>query len=463
MSEKNGNSAGIPSKVPPDTLRQLREIGKRIQEAAHGEGIDIEIDDGGIMIDESEEDSQLPSNEAITDPKKRATEKTKVNNHQISVVEFAILNSFFYGCHLEETAGIKTEAYGQVDPQTNALFYGGSFSHVNPWWFQIRIDGVEGVLFVQTLTFKDNWGQMIYRLSMSVSDGMTYNDYKKMFDLLKKIAFNHSEYKGKCIKVKVLEGCFRGIEIIESTGFDKVLILNETQKKFIRHYINRVKRGSAVRYLFNGEPGTGKTESIRNIMFELLPNVTFVIPEFEEVRDLVEILESCEIFDPSVIVLDDIDLYLGSRDRGNYTRLLGQFLSFFDGVKKRQVSLLASTNDKGLVDRAAERPGRFNLILDFGFLEKSQVEDVIKMYLPEKYHIQTIFDAFKRDRGGKAMEITGAFIWNVSENIQEMELDEPEWTMEDTVSIIHETYAGFYASQVNKKNTIKFNTSTNDY
>jgi hypothetical protein len=435
-------------KTPNDfseAIRILKEIKSSIKVRTDGE--DIYISDG-----DSDDDDI-----AVESPRK-ANEKVKVNNHNISVVEFAILNSFFYSCLSEGLAGIKTESYGQVDSQTNALFYGGSFSHVAPWWFRVKLEGFEQDVIVQTLMFKDSWGQMIYRLSLSVNDGMTYDEYKILFDILKKIAFNHSEYKGKCIKVKVLEGSFRGIEILDSAEFNKDLILNETQTKFIGHYVNRLKRGSVVRYLFNGEPGTGKTESIRKIMFELIPFVTFVIPEFDDARDLTEILEACEIFDPSVIVLDDIDLYLGSRDRGSYTKLLGQFLSFFDGVKKRKVSLLASTNDKGLVDRAAERLGRFNLILDFGFLEDSQIEAVSKMYLPEECQIKEIYDALK----GKAIKVTGAFIANLAENIIEMKLDEEDWTITDTICLIKETYAGFYASQVSKKTTIKFNTSRDD-
>ena len=464
MTNKTTNEQNSGLKLPPDTLEQLRDLGKKLQRHAQKQGvdlnqIDVEIDDGGISEDEECE------NEACDDSRarRRAKEKIKVDAHIISVVEFAILNSFFYSCYVQEILGVRTESYGQIDPQTSALYYGGTFNHTNCWWFKIYCEGFENGLFVQTLMFKDNWGQMNYRLSLSVNEGMTIPDYKILFDNLKKIAFNNSEYKGKVIKVKVHENVFRGIEIIDASKFNKELILNDTQVKYIKHYINRLGRGSVVRYLFNGEPGTGKTESIRQIMFELLPHVTFVIPDFEDVEDLTEILEACEIFEPSVIVLDDIDLYLGSRDRGNYTRLLGQFLSFFDGVKKRKVSLLASTNDKGLVDRAAERPGRFNIILDFGFLENSQVEAISKMYLPVEYQVPEIYKALKgNDASGKPIKLTGAFIANLAENIIEMKEDEPDWSIQDTICLIKETYAGFYNSQVNKKEGIRFKTEKDD-
>jgi SpoVK/Ycf46/Vps4 family AAA+-type ATPase len=162
-------------------------------------------------------------------------------------------------------------------------------------------------------------------------------------------------------------------------------------------------------------------------------------------------MEACEIFENGVIIMDDIDLYLGSRDNGSYTRLLGQFLSFFDGVKKRKISLLASTNDKGLVDKAAERPGRFNFTLDYGFLDDEQIVKVCNIHLPEKWRVEKVYEALKDNIGGKKAKITGAFIANLADNIKEMSEDDENWTLDDTVSLIKESYKGFYSSQVEKE------------
>jgi SpoVK/Ycf46/Vps4 family AAA+-type ATPase len=155
--------------------------------------------------------------------------------------------------------------------------------------------------------------------------------------------------------------------------------------------------------------------------------------------------------------MDDIDLYLGSRDNGSYTRLLGQFLSFFDGVKKRKISLLASTNDKGLVDKAAERPGRFNFTLDYTFLDEEQIVKVCNIHLPEEWRLQEVYDALTGTINGKKVNITGAFIANLADNIKEMSEDDEDWTITDTVSLITESYKGFYSSQVEKeKSTMGF-------
>jgi SpoVK/Ycf46/Vps4 family AAA+-type ATPase len=151
--------------------------------------------------------------------------------------------------------------------------------------------------------------------------------------------------------------------------------------------------------------------------------------------------------------MDDIDLYLGSRDNGSYTRMLGQFLSFFDGVKKRKISLLASTNDKGLVDKAAERPGRFNFTLDYTFLNEEQIIKVCDIHLPEKWRMKEVYDALTENINGKKPNITGAFIANLAENIVEMSEEDDKWTLDDTISLIKESYKGFYMSQVDKEKT----------
>jgi hypothetical protein len=210
-------------------------------------------------------------------------------------------------------------------------------------------------------------------------------------------------------------------------------------------------------YVTNNYIVTHNTETIREIARRLIPKVTFIIPDFDTTDDLTSIMEACEIFENGVIIMDDIDLYLGSRDNGSYTRLLGQFLSFFDGVKKRKISLLASTNDKGLVDKAAERPGRFNFTLDYNFLDAEQIVKVCNIHLPEKWRIQEVYDALTEKINGKKVNITGAFIANLADNIKEMSEDDSNWGIDDTVSLIKESYKGFYSSQIEKeKQTLGF-------
>jgi SpoVK/Ycf46/Vps4 family AAA+-type ATPase len=376
---------------------------------------------------------------------------------EVSFVEFAIINSYLHDLYVKkETKDLTVKMYGGTD-NIGRITIGGSFHNIDSFWFGCSFTGQDNEWIVQTKMFTDGRGDLINQLHITCKVGLKYKEFEDTFKKIKSLAFNNSQYKGKCIKISLIEGNFRGVSIIDIKEASNELIMTDTQRRYIEHFITRVARGGSARYLLNGEPGTGKTESIREICRRLVPDVTFIIPDFTTTGDLNSIMEACEIFENAVIIMDDIDLYLGSRDNGSYTRMLGQFLSFFDGVKKRKISLLASTNDKGLVDKAAERPGRFNFTLDYTFLNEEQIIKVCDIHLPEKWQIKEVYDALSENINGKKPNITGAFIANLAENIVEMSEEDELWTTEDTISLIKESYKGFYMSQVEKeKKTMGF-------
>ena len=263
-------------------------------------------------------------------------------------------------------------------------------------------------------------GKLSYNLAIR------HNEPKKFFRLKRKLERVPEKYQyANCLKNNI-----KSIELVGKKKAQCIMVEDEEHLYVTDNYIV-----------------THNTQSIRNIIRALMPGVTFIIPDFTDVEDLTTILEACEIFTNSVIIMDDIDLYLGSRDNGRYTKLLGEFLSFFDGVKKRKISLLASTNDKNLVDKAAERPGRFNMTIDFSYLTDKQIDAVCKIHLPLKFQIPEVYAALKSKISGRQANITGAFIANLADNIIEMSEDDVNWSTQDTIDLIVESYKGFYISQ----------------
>lgn len=437
MSEKHRLPKGIDILSKLSSLKisvdDLRHVPSEEQEESPNESFGVSNDDDDEYYDEEDYTTNSYCDE-------------------VSFIEFAIINAFLHDCFKGKQKEVIVSSYGTTD-SIGRLSFGGSFDITSSYWFSSSFDGDDNDYIFQTKMFTDSRNELINQLNITSKKGIEYNKFGELFKKIKSLAFNNSEFKGKCIKVKLRDGRFRGIEIIDIKESSNELILNDVQMKYIEHFINRVGRGGNARYLLNGEPGTGKTESIREIARKLIPNVTFIIPDFGNSDDLTSIMEACEIFENAVIIMDDIDLYLGSRDNGSYTRLLGQFLAFFDGVKKRKISLLASTNDKGLVDKAAERPGRFNFTLDYSFLDEKQIEKVCNIHLGEKWRTQEVYDALSGNINGKKVNITGAFIANLADNIKEMSEDDEDWSVEDTISLIRESYKGFYSSQVEKEKT----------
>ena len=391
--------------------------------------------------------------------------KNDFETYRISILELAIYNSFLASCLNEEVEGFTVLSYGELKDLEN-IKYGGAFKSSLPWWFSVKYKHNNyndiNIIF-QTKIFRADNGNVYCQLNISFDKSVKYDLIDNLYDIFRKVSFNNSEYKGKCLEIKIDEGNFEGIVIIPTDDFETNLVLTDTQERFISHFEKRILRGSHARYLLNGDPGTGKTQVIRRIIKNVVPNATFIMPDFTTSNDLKVIMEACEIFSPGVVIMDDIDIYIGSRDKGSQTNILSDFLSYFDGIKKRNISLLASTNDKSLVDKAAERPGRFNITLDFTYLEDEQIDKVINMHLSKKWRTKEVYDCFKgNDDNGKKIKVTGAFIANLAENIIEMSENDKQWTLKDTLTLIKDSYKGFYSSQITKKTKLGFQQNYNE-
>lgn len=379
----------------------------------------------------------------------------------ITPIELGIINQYLYDTYIKPMEGINILTYGHIGSE-GRLVFGGAFDHSGAWWFRIELEGMNTPILVQTISFMDKYDVLNTKINVTSEIKMSRDSYKEILKNLKSMAFNNSVYKGKCIEVVISGGNFRGI--IESTVDDVCdnIILGRSQKRLIKHLVNRIKRGRTARVMLNGVPGAGKTETIRQIIQELTPECTFIIPVFNSVNDLKMIFETCEVFDKGVIIMDDIDLYVGTRDKGN-TNMLGEFLSFFDGVQKRNINLLASTNDKSLVDDAAERPGRFNFIIDFDYLTDEQIPLVCEIHLDKKWQIKEVYDTLTGTINGTKAKVTGAFIHNLGDSLREMVVDYEEedgvsWELEDTLALIESFYRGFYGNQNKKTGGLGFQT-----
>lgn len=384
-------------------------------------------------------------------------DKDNYSDTLISPIELGILNQFLMDILVTPIEGspIKIINYGSI--HNNKVSFGGVFRNDGSWVFNAVWDKLpDNPMIIQNISYYDRHDKLNCECIITTEKEIPFKQLDDIFDELRTYAFNNSRFKGKCIEVEIKAGVFLGIKEVDLGTVNNRLVLTETQETFMNHFIKRINRGKTMRVMLNGTPGCGKTETIRNIIQKLTPNATFIIPKFREINDLTAILTSCEVFETGVIIMDDIDLFIGSRTIGGPTNLLGEFLNFFDGVQKRRISMLASTNDKKLVDEAAERPGRFNFVVDYDYLTKEQVLEICKIHFRPEWLVDEVMALMTGNIDNKPVKLTGAFIANLADNLNEMmvdfEEDDEEWTVEHTLKMIKSSYKGFYTSQTNRDN-----------
>jgi hypothetical protein len=165
-----------------------------------------------------------------------------------------------------------------------------------------------------------------------------------------------------------------------------------------------LKRG----VLLHGAPGTGKTHTIRYLLGRL-PAMTVVVLSGYGLRWIAEACSVARVLQPSVVVIEDVDLI--AEDRGLRTGqhpLLFQLLNEMDGLGEDiDVTFLLTTNRPDLLEAAlAARPGRIDHAAELPVPDADARRKLIALYQGGlKLDLTDPDDVIKRTEG-----VTAAFI-----------------------------------------------------
>ncbi len=262
----------------------------------------------------------------------------------------------------------------------------------------------------------------------------------ELTETLIKEAIANSGYFGKIIRLSYnpIEEkiSFRVIPPPEVT-LDDIYLKNKDE---IMDFIEAVSRGTGtLRYLFVGEPGTGKTETIKAIISEcarLSKKLTIIITDAGCHVPLHRVFEYAEIFSPAVLCIDDIDLLIGSRESRMSPSNLAVALQSLDGFLTRDdIFLLATTNDRNLVDHALRRPGRFDLIIEFGALHPDFYSNIVYRETKDE-KLASLFN--EKEIKGRLLTLkpTGAFLVILVKYLMRPRFEKERYNREAIIRVI---------------------------
>src|SRR3989338_1482915 len=119
--------------------------------------------------------------------------------------------------------------------------------------------------------------------------------------------------------------------------------------------------------LFYGPPGTGKTYTCRYIYSELADITTLIITG-HALKEIKSVCRLARTLQPSLVVLEDVDLVFSSRADNFYSTSLGDLMDQLDGFNADDaVIFILTTNDMVRLESAIkDRPGRINQCIFFG-------------------------------------------------------------------------------------------------
>lgn len=190
-------------------------------------------------------------------------------------------------------------------------------------------------------------------------------------------------------------------------------------------------------FMLYGEPGTGKTFYLKNLMSRLASRTSFIfIPP-----NMVDVITDPSFFswltgkvrefredgNNVVLIIEEAEQLLLSRDNGNTTSGVSALLNLGDGIISdiMNVKIITTFNcsiDK--IDKALLRPGRLSIKKKFGYLTKKQVIDLLKVKNID-VNDPNVIQTFGLDSDGKNYKRTIAEFYNeFNEEVNQLVFDE---------------------------------------
>lgn len=239
--------------------------------------------------------------------------------------------------------------------------------------------GVQVEIAVQVGERGAEFSQELFRqLELQVSQGRTYRG--RVISLEGQI---HPMGGGSLVKVHRLAKVNRDDVILPRKTL-AILDRNVAGFMMARDQLKALQFQARKGLLFYGPPGTGKTYTIHYLASQL-PNHTTLLVTAEQVGLLSEYFTLARFLQPSMMVIEDVDLIARERTHmhGPYEEaLLNKLLNEMDGLREdAEVLFILTTNRPDQIEPAlVSRPGRIDQAIEFPLPDEDGRAKLTKLY-----------------------------------------------------------------------------------
>jgi hypothetical protein len=221
---------------------------------------------------------------------------------------------------------------------------------------------------------------------------------QRFFKQLEAAVANGRSYRGKVLSLEQRDpysGQASGIRVhrLRRVEREQVILPAKTLALLERNVIRFVAQrkrlaelGQATKkgLLFYGAPGTGKTHTI-HYLAGALPGHTTLLITAEQVGRLDEYMQLARLLQPSVVVIEDVDLI--ARERSDMHSaceevMLNKLLNEMDGLRESAdiLFILTTNRPRALEAALASRPGRVDQAIEFPLPDDEGRRKLVHLY-----------------------------------------------------------------------------------
>jgi AAA+ superfamily predicted ATPase len=266
----------------------------------------------------------------------------------------------------------------------------------NGLWFLQQGDCKFVVLLAPVSHYQEVTGLQFQIATLNNPEGTRIT--REFFKHLEESVLKAESYRGKILSLETSENSYSG----ESTGIkvhklrtverDQVILPRKALELLDRNVIQFVRQRSRLAayrlstkkgILFYGPPGTGKTHTI-HYLARFLEGHTTLLVTAEQVGILGEYMTLARLLQPSIVVMEDVDLIESDRTKLGTCEeaLLNKLLNEMDGLNEEaDILFILTTNRPEALEQAlTSRPGRVDQAIEFPLPDEEGREKLIRLY-----------------------------------------------------------------------------------